>query len=143
MIIAGTYSFNHGKEAIEAKYGAELHEVLLVIAAVDSAQCKTKTSREKTMPGRTLYSPRALNKVFRREFELRGWQKHKVRCEYSSEYYVSEHAPGRSSRCPHVFTRHWVYSRTSASFVRLVPTLFGVARLWSAGRKQAIEDAWQ
>jgi hypothetical protein len=88
MIIAGIYSYKNGREIIEAQYAAELREVEQVIAAVDSARCKTKTSREKTMPGRILYSPAALNKAFRREFRARGWQSHKVQCEYSSEYYV-------------------------------------------------------
>lgn len=78
MIIAGIYSFNYGEEIITSRYSAELEEVKQVIAAVDSAKCKTKTSREKTMPGRTLYSPRALNRVFTEEFGLRGWEKCKV-----------------------------------------------------------------
>lgn len=75
MIIAGVYSFNRGEDIITSRYPAELGEVREVIAAVDSTQCKTKSSREKTMPGRILYSPRALNKAFTREFELRGWKK--------------------------------------------------------------------
>ncbi len=98
MIIAGVYSFNHGKDIFEARYAAELHEIEQIVAAVDSMQCRTKTSREKTMPGRTLYSPRALNKAFRREFESRDWHKYKVRCEYSTAYYVGSHAPGVPSR---------------------------------------------
>jgi hypothetical protein len=98
MIVAGVYSFNTGREIVEAQYAAELREVGQVIDAVDSAQCKTKTSLEKTMPGRTLYSPRALNKAFRQEFETRAWQKHRVRCEYSAEYYAPGYAPDVSSR---------------------------------------------
>jgi len=98
MIIAGMYSFSNGKEVIEAQYTAELREVEQVIAAVDSTQCKTKTSREKTMPGKTLYSPRALNKTFKREFEARAWRKHKVRCEYPAEYYMPGFVPNASSK---------------------------------------------
>lgn len=89
MKIAGVYSFNSGKEAIETRFAEELREVEQVIAAVDSAQYKTKTSREKTMPGKTLYSPRALNKAFKAEFEPRNWHKYKVRCDYPTEYYTS------------------------------------------------------
>jgi hypothetical protein len=63
--IAGMYSFNGGKEAIEARFVAELYEVKQIIMAVDSSQCKTKTSHEKTMPGKMLYSPRMLNKAFK------------------------------------------------------------------------------
>jgi len=98
MRIAAVYSFNCGEETIVSQYSAELEEVKQVIAAVDSTQCKTKTSREKTMPGRTLYSPRALNRAFTKEFERRGWKKHKVRCDYSAEYYVPGFAPGNSSK---------------------------------------------
>ncbi len=88
MIIAGIYSFNRGEDMITAQYPAELEEVKQVIAAVDSTKCKTKTSLEKTMPGRILYNPRSLNRTFAEEFGLRGWRKHKVQCDYSAEYYV-------------------------------------------------------
>ncbi len=93
MIIAGMYSFKGGKENIRTRYTAELREVEQVIAAINSARYKTKTSYEKTMPGRSLYSPRALNKAFRQEFEARGWNRFKVQCEYSAEHYVAGFAP--------------------------------------------------
>jgi hypothetical protein len=98
MIIAGIYPFKGGKEIIRSQHPAELREVEQIIAAVDSTQCKTKTSREKTMPGRTLYSPRALNRAFTKEFGLRGWEKYKVHCDYPTEYYVSDFVPNSSSK---------------------------------------------
>lgn len=98
MKIVGIYSFNLGREVITSKYPAELEEVRQVISTVDSTQCKTKTSREKTMPGRTLYSPRALNKIFTKEFERRGWEKYKVHCDYSTDYYVPDFVPDHSSK---------------------------------------------
>ncbi len=98
MFIAGIYSFKNGEGIIRSQYPAELGEVEQVIVAVDSTECKTKTSREKTMPGRTLYSPRALNRAFRREFDLRGWRKYKVRCDYPTNYYVSGFVPNSSSK---------------------------------------------
>ncbi len=98
MIIAGIYSFNRGEDIIASQYPAELEEVKQVIAAVDSRKCKTKTSREKTMPGRTLYSPRALNRTFAKEFGLRGWGKYKVQCDYSTEYYVPGFTLNHSSK---------------------------------------------
>lgn len=88
MNIAGMYSFNRGKEVITDQYAHELSEVEQIIAAVDSTRCRTKISREKTMPGKVLYSPDALNESFRREFEARGWQKHKIPCEYPTDYYL-------------------------------------------------------
>jgi hypothetical protein len=89
MIIAGIYSFKNGEAIIRSQYPAEFREVEQVIAAVDSTQCKTKTSREKTMSGRTLYSPRALNTAFTKEFAQRGWRKYKVKCIYPTNYYLS------------------------------------------------------
>lgn len=72
MIIAGIYSFNFGREVIEERFATELAEIEGVIASVDSALCKTKTSLEKTMPDRTLYSPRALNRLFAAAFKSIG-----------------------------------------------------------------------
>jgi len=88
MIIAGVYSFNGGKEAIQSGFAAELREIEQIIAAVDSARYKTKVSKEKTMPGRYLYRPGSLNRAFRAEFEARQWRKHRVPCEYSTKYYT-------------------------------------------------------
>lgn len=98
MIIAGIYSFNCGEDIITSQYSTELEEVKQVIAAIDGTRYKIKTSREKTMPGRTLYSPRALNKAFTREFELLGWKKHRVQCNYSTEYYVPGFVSTASSK---------------------------------------------
>ena len=48
-------------------------EIKDVIAAVDANGCRTKRSREKTMPGKRLFSPKALNKEFARFFNAAGW----------------------------------------------------------------------
>jgi hypothetical protein len=98
MIIAGVYSFNGGKEAVETRFAKELREIKQIIAAVDSAKHKTKVSKEKTMPGKVLYRPGSLNRAFRAEFESRQWHKHKVPCEYPSEYYLPGYAAQASSR---------------------------------------------
>ena len=98
MKIAGVYSFNGGKEAIEANFSVELSEVKQIVASVDGAQYKTKTSHEKTMPGKKLYSPRALNKAFKDEFEVRSWKKHKVFCTYPIDYYASDYIPSALSK---------------------------------------------
>lgn len=93
MKIAGTYSFNGGREALETRFAAELSEVERLIESVDSEQCKTKTSREKTMPGRKLYSPRALNKAFKTTFTTQSWVTHRIRCTYSAEFYNLNYQP--------------------------------------------------
>jgi len=105
MIIAGIYSFNGGKEIIEAKFTAEFREVEQVIATVDSLVYKTKVSKEKTMPGRMLYEPRSLNRAFRAEFSARGWLKYKVFCEYPTQYYTLAIYPPRLLK---VLSERWI-----------------------------------
>jgi hypothetical protein len=93
MIVAGIYSFNGGREIIEAEYKNELEEVKEVIVSVDSEQYKSKISRERTMLDRPLYSPRALNRAFKAEFASRGWAPHREICVYSNDYYTPEYQP--------------------------------------------------
>ena len=98
MVIAGEFSFNHGKEIIESQFAAELREVRDVIAAVNSKRYKTKTSREKTMPGKRLYSPESLNRAFKRAFEKRQWHNHRVLCDYPTQYYSPDFKPSTTSK---------------------------------------------
>jgi hypothetical protein len=97
MIIAGLYSFNGGERVVKRKYAGELREVEQIIAAVNSRKHKTKTSREKTMPGKQLYSPPSLNRTFTRQFTAQGWITHRVPCEYPTQYYVSGYQSSRNS----------------------------------------------
>ena len=98
MIIAGVYSFNGGREVVEAKFATELKEIRRVIASVDSRAHKTKVSQEKTMPGKMLYKPGSLNKAFAQEFGARDWQSHKVPCEYPTQYYTRGYKSSASSK---------------------------------------------
>jgi len=98
MIIAGKYSFNGGRDVLETNHPDELSEIYQVIAAVDSAQHLTKTSREKTMPGKTLYSPRSLNVAFKSEFKKLGWGSHRELCIYPTEFYTSEYQPAQTTK---------------------------------------------
>ncbi|MBI3880795.1 MAG: restriction endonuclease [Verrucomicrobia bacterium] len=93
MIIAGEYSFNNGATHLAKKHPELLDEVYGVIGRVDSATCKTKTSKEKTMRGRQLFSPFALNKCFKDEFSPLGWRNCKVPCSYPTEYYRPGYKP--------------------------------------------------
>ncbi len=89
MQIAAVYSFNGGKEAITHAYPDLMVEVNQAIKAVKASQHKTKESTEKTMPGKMLYSPRSLNKAFKKAFLLQlEWQAVRVPCDYPTEYYV-------------------------------------------------------
>ncbi|HVU13143.1 MAG TPA: BglII/BstYI family type II restriction endonuclease [Phototrophicaceae bacterium] len=94
MIIAGIYSFNQGREVIEKQYRNELKEVMDVITVVQSSEHKTKESREKTMPGRLLYSPAGLNTTFKQHFAEREWVSHRVSCDYPTQFYTADYHPG-------------------------------------------------
>lgn len=97
MIVAGVYSFNRGREVIEAQYPSELQETLKIIQTVDSAPHKTKLSEEVTMTGRPLFNPKSLNQAFKTEFALKGWSRRRVRCEYPTEYYTDAYQPARQT----------------------------------------------
>ncbi|GAK53557.1 restriction endonuclease BglII [Candidatus Moduliflexus flocculans] len=96
MIIAGKYSFNHGEEKILLKYPHLLQEIETIISCVEADRCKTKTSAEKTMPGKLLYSPSKLNAVFKSIFLEKEWtddKENKVYCDYPTEFYTSAYTP--------------------------------------------------
>jgi hypothetical protein len=79
MEVVAEFSFKNGKEFIEKNHQAELQEVKEIISLVDATSCMTKISKEKTMVGKELYSPIALNRYFKKLFEQRGWRTWKIR----------------------------------------------------------------
>jgi hypothetical protein len=94
MIVAGSYSFKDGEAIVRRDYPRLLTEIEEVIAAVDASTLRTKTSEEKTMPGRTLYDPKALNKAFKAEFKRKkNWRTVRIPAEYSREYYRPGYRP--------------------------------------------------
>jgi hypothetical protein len=93
MIIAGKFSFKDGLKAVQSRYSALLDEIIQIVEEVDCSKCRTKKSKEKTMPGRLLYNPRALNTAFKEEFGKRGWESKKVRCDYPTEFYENNYEP--------------------------------------------------
>lgn len=93
MKICGRYSFNNGIQAIHAKYPDLLLEIEGVIAKIDASACKTKRSREKTMPNRMLFNPILLNKAFKYEFYYRQWRSVKIECDYPTRYYTGNYKP--------------------------------------------------
>lgn len=88
MIIAGEYSFNDGVRVVRRKYPRLLEEVRQAIAKVDASRYRSKRSKEKTMRGRMLYSPKRINKAIKSEFEQYSWRSIRVKCDYPTEHYV-------------------------------------------------------
>lgn len=78
MKIAQTYSRLNGLEFLLVHKPGLWQEIQKVIAAVDAAACKTKVSKEKTMAGKLLYSPIAMNTRFKDLLHTRHWQESRV-----------------------------------------------------------------
>jgi hypothetical protein len=78
MKIAETYSHLNGLEFLMVHKPKLWTEVKDVIKAVDASKCKTKVSKEKTMPGKLLYSPVAMNACFGKLLLVKGWDENRV-----------------------------------------------------------------
>ncbi|MCR9155003.1 MAG: restriction endonuclease [Bacteroidetes bacterium] len=93
MKIQFTYSHLNGLEWLLHHHPKLWKEIKSSIESVDSEKCKTKTSKEKTMKGKVLYSPIDMNSEMKKEFESRGWSEERY------TYYVTD---------DHKLTRHIV-----------------------------------
>lgn len=91
MRIAAQYSFKNGLKEITKRYSHLLDEIKTGIANIDASEARTKISAEKTMLGRTLYSPVQLNEAFKNELFPKGWKNLKVDCEYPTTYYLEDY----------------------------------------------------
>jgi len=93
MIIAAEYSFNKGAETVALKWPKLRKELEGIIQRLDSSKHKTKESKEKTMPGKWLFDPTAMNRTLTHLFESKGWVKHRVPCKYPTQYYIAGYKP--------------------------------------------------
>ena len=73
MQIKAKYSHLNGEEYLLVHRKQLWEEVQTVIGEIDASICRTKISREKTMPGRLLYSPTDMNKLFKEQLNAKGW----------------------------------------------------------------------
>ena len=73
MQVKARYSHLNGEEYLLVHCKQLWEEVEAVIAGVDAFACKTKVSREKTMPGRRLFDPTEMNRAFKSGFQTLGW----------------------------------------------------------------------
>ena len=73
MQIKSVYSHLNGEEFLLVHRPRLWEEVKQVITSVDAEACRTKVSRERTMRGRLLYSPKDMNDAFKAEFKARNW----------------------------------------------------------------------
>lgn len=78
MKIAETYSHLNGLEFLMVHHMNLWKEIQAVIKAVDATKCQTKVSKEKTMKGRLLYSPKDMNAAFKQKLEAKKWKESRV-----------------------------------------------------------------
>ena len=78
MKIVETYSHLNGLEFLLVHKPALWKELKSVIASVDADACKTKISKEKTMAGKVLYSPVAMNQSFKTLLGGKKWGESRV-----------------------------------------------------------------
>lgn len=73
MKVIDFYSFKNGKEFIEDNHSPELDEIFQAVANLDAIACLSKESREKTMKGALLFSPRDMNDNLKLFLHNKGW----------------------------------------------------------------------
>lgn len=93
MRILAKFPFNNGEAYIKKHFPILLKEVESAIEKVDASKCLIKKSKEKTMRGKMLYSPVALNEEFKKQLFPRGWKNVKASCEYPTKYYIKGYNP--------------------------------------------------
>lgn len=86
MKIVETYSHLNGLEYLMVHKPGLWQEIQDVIVAVNAQAFKTKVSKEKTMMGKLLYSPKEMNAAMNQEFKQRGW------AESKTSYWVTKDA---------------------------------------------------
>jgi hypothetical protein len=83
MRIVQNYSHLNGEEYLIVHHQQAYQEIKDAVAAVDAFACRKKRSKEKTMSGKILFSPKALNRAFKDFFSSKGWK------ESRYNYYVT------------------------------------------------------
>ena len=73
MRVVKQYSHLNGWEHIMVHKPQIWDDITETIEGIDAEACRTKISKEKTMPGKVLYSPTDLNDSFKEELNRRGW----------------------------------------------------------------------
>ena len=83
MKILEIYSHLNGLEYLHVHQSDLWSEIVNVIENIDAECCKTKLSKEKNKIGDILYSPIEINKEFKKQLSVLGWN------ESRTQYYVT------------------------------------------------------
>ncbi len=83
MKVTKKYSHLNGEEYLIVHKNDLYEEIKQIISNIDAYKFKTKISKEKTMLGKHLFSPKELNKEFKKEFNNSNWK------ESRYQYYIT------------------------------------------------------
>ncbi|MGI9013829.1 MAG: BglII/BstYI family type II restriction endonuclease [Phycisphaerales bacterium] len=86
MKIETLYSHLNGHEWLLVHEKPIWLEIERIIATVDAATLKTKVSKEKTMRGKMLYSPKDINVEFDKHFSSAGWKESRTGYWVTDDY---------------------------------------------------------
>lgn len=78
MRIATYYSHLNGLEFLLVHKPHLWDEIKAAIASVDAEECRTKESKEKTMKGKMLFAPKAMNEKMKEQFKDSGWEERRT-----------------------------------------------------------------
>lgn len=87
MRVVEEYSHLNGKEYLLVHHPAIISEIHDIIGEIDASVLRTKISKEKTMRGKDLFSPKALNVAFRQSFDKRQWRERRYTYCVSTKYH--------------------------------------------------------
>ena len=73
MEVIEKYSFKGGESFLRSGYPGELEDVLTAIKNLDAVECLTKESKERTMKGKLLFSPKDMNDLLKTALHKKGW----------------------------------------------------------------------
>ncbi|MBI1388601.1 MAG: restriction endonuclease [bacterium] len=78
MKIVEFYSHLNGHEYILVHKPSLWNEIESIIYGINAEECKTKISKEKRMIGKTLYSPKDMNKKMQSGFQKKHWEEKRI-----------------------------------------------------------------
>jgi hypothetical protein len=84
MHIVKTYSHLNGEEWMKIRRPNLQKEIEFAISSINAEECRNKASKEKTMKGSILFSPKELNTKFKEELGCRGWENKRT------DFYLTE-----------------------------------------------------
>lgn len=84
MRVAAIYSHLNGHEWLLVHQPETWKEIVATIEAIHAENHKTKVSKEKTMRGKLLYSPKDINGAFKSKLSKAGWN------ESRTSYWVTD-----------------------------------------------------